>query len=371
MKTIPRKFFPESVCKQHGIMDIFPCPWPGCSNGIEEESFQVEPFIKGEPGNIYHRHCWESPIEGKYYNWELEGHPHWFSTAKTFWNEARRLKLVPERDIRVIYHYTSVEALVGIIEAQAIWLTDYSYLNDKRELTHGVEIVTEVAEQMARSEQTPNAQALLNGWLKAASNGSPRVCIASFSGDADSLSQWRAYGPVAIGFKPQSIAIHANQARLVAVEYNVQIQKKLVQVYLSHMVQANEADLANNALERIPDVYQRFEQLIELVAFFKDSSFSVEQEFRLAYVEHPELFERKYFDPPPKRFRVKGSRLLPHIVSSELFPMPTDEKRELGICEIVLGPEADDLLASGVKEFLDANGMQNVTIRRSKVPYRT
>ena len=371
MRTLSNNFFPESVCKQHGIIDVFPCPWPGCPNGIAENCFQVESFSDGEHSNIYRRHCWKSPIEGKYYNWELEGHPHWFSAAKTFWNEARRLNLVSRMDSRVIYHYTNVEALVGIIESQAIWLSDYSYLNDKRELTHGVEIVTNVAEQMASTEQSPNTQTLLNHWIEVASNGNPRVCIASFSGNSDSLSQWRAYGSLAIGFKPQSIAIHANQARLNAVEYNVEIQKKLVQVYLSHLVQAYEADLVNNSLERIPDVYHRFEQLIELVAFFKDASFASEQEFRLAYVEHPELFERDYLNPPPKRFRVKGGRILPYIVSSELFPMPNEEKRDLGICEIVLGPESDDLLASGVREFLDANSLQDVPILRSKVPYRT
>lgn len=374
MQTLPFKVLPDTVCLQHGIKDVLPCPWPDCPNGIADESFQTQLFYKGERDRIHHRHCWESPVEGKYYSWKNEGLPHWFSAAKTLWNEARRLRLVQERNVQTIYHYTSVEALLGIVEAQSLWLSDYSYLNDKRELIHGVEIVAEVVNRLLPSSQSPDVQGLLNAWLEATSNGRPRVCIASFSGDSDSLSQWRAYGPIAIGFTPHLIGIHANQARLEAVEYDPRIQKQLVEVYISHLVQAYQADLANNELDRIPDVYHRFEQVLELVAFFKDCSFRDEQEFRLAYVEHPELFNgplTTLFVPPPKRFRVKGNRLLPHIASSDLFPLHNGEKRELGICEIVLGPEADDLLTHGIREFLDAKGMEKIPVTHSKIPYRT
>jgi len=371
MQTIPFKVFPDTICAQHGIKDVLPCPWPDCPNGIADESFQIESFLKEESAQIYHRYRWESPIGGTYYTWKNEDLPHWFSAAKTLWNEARRLGLVREKSVQTIYHYTSVDALVGIVETQSVWLSDYSYLNDKREMVHGLEIVSEVVKGVLGSTQSQEVRGLLNAWLDAISNGRPRVCIASFSGDSDSLSQWRAYGPIAIGFTPQLIAIHSNQARLQAVEYDPKIQRQLVEVFINHLVQAYQVDLANNELERIPDVYHRLEQVLELIAFLKDSSFRVEQEFRLVYVEHPQLFERGYLEPPPKRFRVKGNRLLPYVVSSELFPLPDGQRKELGICEIVLGPEADDLLTRGIREFLDANGMEKVPITRSNVPYRT
>ena len=59
-----------------------------------------------------------------------------------------------------------------------------------------------------------------------------------------------------------------------------------------------------------------------------------------------------------------------HVKSSEMFPMP-EHKRPLGICEVVLGPESDDLMELGVREFLDENGLQGVPIKRSAIPYRT
>ncbi|MDI6742919.1 MAG: DUF2971 domain-containing protein, partial [Smithella sp.] len=343
MKTIPFKVFPGTICAQHGIIGVLPCPWPDCANGIADESFQEETFLKNENAyNIYHRHQWKSPIEGTYYTWKDETLPNWHYAAQTLWNEARRLGLVQKNNVKTIYHYTSLDALVGIVEAQSVWLSDYSYLNDKRELVYGVEIVSEVVKELLQSGQSKDVQSLLNAWLEATSNGRPQVCIAAFSSDSDSLSQWRAYGPIAIGFTPQLIAIHTNQARLGSVEYDPKIQRQLVEVLINHLVQAYQVDLANKELERNnDDVYHKFEQVLELVAFFKHSSFRDEREFRLAYVEHPQLFNKGYIKPPPKRFRIKGNRLLPYIVSSELFPDSNGQRRELGICEIILGPEVD------------------------------
>jgi len=359
------------VCKQHGIFGVLPCPWPDCSNGISDESFQIESFFQEKSPEIYHRHRWESPVGGIYYTWKGEKLPHWFSAAQTLWNEARRLRLVGDETVKTIYHYTTVNALVQIVDSRSLWLSDYSYLNDKRELVHGVEIVSKVVDELLQSSQSPDVKDLLTTWSKAASNGRHRVCVVSFSGDSDSLSQWKAYGPIAIGFTPHLIGIHANLARLQKVEYDPGVQRQLVEVFINHLLQAYQVDLSNNELERIPDVYHRFEQLLELVSFFKDRSFKDEQEYRLAYVEHPQLIDRGYFEPPPKRFRTRRNKILPYIVSSEIYPRRDGKLNELGICEIVLGPEADDLLERGIREFLGANGMEKIPIKRSNVPYRT
>jgi hypothetical protein len=371
MKAINFKPAFDLVCAEHGIQDSFPCPWPGCKNGIADDCFQLLIGIAKEKNDIYRRIQWQSPLEGAYYSWEKEDWPHWFSVRRTFWNEVRRLGLMPDEKLDVFYHYTSMEAFVGIIEADAIWLSDYSYLNDKTELIHGVNIVSSVISEFLSSGLTNIQKGLLDAWSEKALAPLPRVCVASFSGDGDSLSQWRAYGNVAIGFTPYKIGIHANQSQLGIVRYDPKIQKQLAQVYVSHCLQAYALDVENKALERIPDVYHRFGQVLELVSFFKDPSFRDEREYRLAYVEHPELFQDSIFgERPPKHFRVKGGRIYSHIVSSEMFPH-TDRKSPLGICKVVLGPGADDLMELGIREFLDEKGLQDVTITRSQIPYRT
>lgn len=371
MKSLHFKAFPDPVCAAHGVNDTFPCPWPGCENGLSEDRFELKLWVESKKNHVYRRCRWQSPLEGEYFSWEQEDWPHWFSVRKTFWNEVRRLKLIPENNLDVFYHYTSMEALVGIVESDSIWLSDYSYLNDKTELVHGVKVVSEVIEQRLKVGAPEEQEGLLKAWLSAASGHLPRVCVASFSGNGDSLSQWRAYGNVAIGFVPYKIGIHTNQSQLGAVQYDPETQRKLAQVYVAHASQAYSDDIKNKALERIPDVYHRFGQVLELVSFFKDPSFRDESEYRLVYVEHPELFEDGLFgESPPKQFRVKGGRIYSHVKSSEMFPR-ADHKWPLGISEIVLGPESDDLMELGVREFLDENGLEAVPIRRSKIPYRT
>ena len=369
--------FSKYVCEEHGIVDGFPCPWPDCINGIEEENLEVNFYPGGNRNKIYFRHQWRSPIRGTYFTWEHEDLPHWFSCGKTLWNEARRLELVKDQNISTVYHYTSVDAFVKIVESHSIWFSDYSYLNDESELIHGVGIVSEVIENLLRTGPSNDAQNLLEAWLDSISKDLPRICIASFSGDSDSLTHWRNYGSIALGFNPQLISIHAYLARMGAVEYDLNTQRQLVEVFLHHLLQAYLRDIENNALDRISDVYHRTEQLLELVAFFKDMPFQNEQEFRLAYLEHPQFIDRG-LESPPIRFRQKGNRLIPYISSSDLCSLTIDERREtnretgeLGICEIVLGPEEDDLVARGIREFLDSNGMDEIPINRSNIPYRS
>ena len=324
------------------------------------------PFSGRSRNRIYFRHQWQSIGLGKMK-----------PAGKTLWNEARRLGLANDQDISTIYHYTSVDAFVKIIESQSIWFSDYYYLTDKSELTHGVEIISEVIRNLLRGSPSNGAQSLCEAWLDALSKELPRICIASFSGDSDSLTHWRTYGSIALGFNPAMISIHAYLAKMGAVEYDPNTQRQLVQVFLHHLLQAYLADLENHALDRLPDVYHRTEQLLELAAFFKGWSFQNEQEFRLAYVEHPQFLDRG-FEPPPIRFRQKGNRLIPYIPSSDLCSLTNGERREtnkerreLGICRIVLGPEGDDLLARGIREFLDANGMDEIPLKRSDIPLRS
>lgn len=368
MRTLHVSFFPDKVCDEHGIWDVFACPWPGCPNGYEEDTFQTQDAYITKP-SIYSRKEWRSPVGGNYYTWASDDLPHWFSVPKTFWNEARRLRLSVIDPPSTIYHYTNVEGFVGIVRSRSLWLSDYSYLNDKRELIHGIETIGESIREMLQKGPNDRVAKLLQAWDGEISKPAHRVYIASFAADGDDLSQWRAYGPIAVGIEPQDLSIHANQTNLQPVEYNRDTQRKLADIYLNHMTQAYEVDLSAGMLEKIPDVYHRIDRLVELAAFFKDPAFQTEREYRLAYIEYPEMLRALRLTPPLKRFRLSKSKLFPYVVSDELFPRK-DLCRPLDIHEVVLGPESDELLERGVREFLASSEMRHVKVRRSTVPYR-
>ena len=323
-----------------------------------------------KPRTRYTRREWRSPFGGNYYTWEENDFPNWFGAHKTLWNEARRLKLFETEEApKLLYHYTSLEGFTGIIQSRSIWLSDYSYLNDKHELIYGANIIREITSEMIESTSNPIISELLQAWKNNIGQFGNRVCIASFSADGDSLSQWRSYGNIALGFDPHDLAMHGFESNLRAIEYDKLKQGKLISIYLHHLCQAYEVDYMANKLERISDLYHKLERLIELIVFFKDSAFYTEREFRLAYIENPEMLQilEKAL---PKKFRITNSKIIPYISSEQLF-LGFNEQHPLVIREVVLGPETSDLLERGLKEFLDFHAMNDVAIRRSAIPYRT
>jgi hypothetical protein len=370
MRTFRNTNLPDHKCEEHGVYDVWPCPWPKCSQGIPEEEFQVASFMEGEPPDTYRRRRWQTISGDAYYSWDGTSLPNWFSVPKVVWNEARRQSLVDTSLPELIYHYTSVEGFFGIVQNRNIWLSDYSYLNDTRELSHGIDLVTKVTAELLSNESRTQAKSLLEHWIKALGEPIHRVCVASFSAARDSLSQWRAYGPIAVGFEPRDISLHSYRGILRPVEYEREHQRALVELNLHHMREAYLVDLHEGRLDRIEDAYHKIDRLLELVAYFKDPAFAAEQEYRLAFIEHPDLMPSFGHKKSKKRFRVSRGRIVPYVLSNELEPIMPDG-RKLELREVILGPESDAILERGVREFLEEFNMTDVEVKRSRVPYRT
>lgn len=370
MRTLQNTIFPDLKCQEHGIHDVWPCPWPDCKNGIPEDSFSVASLMEGEEPEVYSRRQWKTLSGDPYFSWDSAKLPNWFSLPKVVWNEAQRQGLVDTRVPDLIYHYTSIEGFFGIVQSGQLWLSDYSYLNDTRELLHGGDLVTEVATELLAKESRPQAIELLRHWINEIQSPVHRVCVASFSGSGDSLSQWRAYGQIAIGFEPRDISLHAYRANLRPVEYQRNRQRALVDLHLHHMREAYLVDSDDGRLDRIEDVYHKTDRLVELMAFFKDPAFADEQEYRLAFIEHPDLMPSFGHKCSTKRFRVSRGRIIPYVLSNELEPV-SPSGGNLKIREIVLGPGADATLERGIREFLTESNMREVEVKHSRVPYRT
>ncbi|TXT36351.1 MAG: hypothetical protein FD135_4348, partial [Comamonadaceae bacterium] len=352
----------DKKCPEHGTLGILPCAWPGCRNGLDDHEFEEKSLIEGSKPRIWKRREWKSPLGGQYYSWEGNELPNWFHAPQTFWNEARRLQLVPASYPDTIYHYTSIEGFLGIVRTRSVWMTDFSYLNDRREVRYGLDLLLEVVNAMHSTATRGDVQCLLSAWRDKLAASSNRVCITSFSGEDDSLSQWRAYGPIAIGFPVHPLALHVDQGRLQPVEYELATQKKLVQIYVQHLVSAFEADMDENRLDRISDVYHKSDRLLELAVFFKDPAFRSENEYRLVYIDYPDVLNSFGVESPPRSFRVARGRIVPYVPSTEVLK---SEHRSfpLEISEVVLGPESDELLEQGVREFLHENGLPDVEVR--------
>jgi hypothetical protein len=354
-------------CEPHGSVGVLPCAWPSCTNGVVENQFEEEVMFEGQTPSRYVRREWRSPLGSAYYSWDSSDLPNYFFVSQTFWNEARRHKLVKNDSPKFVYHYTSLEGFVGIVNARSIWMTDYSYLNDHRELMHGADIVQEVITKISQVTVEQKILQLVTSWADMLAEVRSRICITSFSADGDSLSQWRAYGPIAIAFPVRPLALHVNQARLQPVIYDPECQRKLVEIFVHHVCCAYRLDMAEARLTGIENIYENFENILELICFFKDPAFGTENEYRLAYIDRPELVSR--FGKTEKSFRVAKGRLVPYVSSRDVLASK-HRNFKLEFAHVVLGPECDPLLEKGMREFLDSQELQHVEVRRSIVPLR-
>ncbi len=369
MRRIPLNLNFNNSCSEHGTRGSLPCAWPDCPNGIHDDEFEEGSHYSGATPEIFKRRKWNSPFGGEYYSWNSSQLPNWFDAPQTFWNEARRLRLIPSSYPDTVYHYTSLEGFLGIVKSRSVWMTDFAYLNDRREVRHGVDLMLEAVGDLASTATQHDVRALLSAWQEKLPAPTNRICITSFSGDGDSLSQWRAYGPIAIGFPVGPLSRHVNQSRLKPIEYDPLNQKRLAQIYVHHLVSAFEADRERNDWPKIFDEYHRPDRLLELAIFLKDPAFRSENEYRMAYVDNPDILCHLGLESPPRLFRVAGGRIVPYVPSSEVLKSKT-RQFPLEISEIVLGPESDELLEQGVREFLSENGLSSVHVRRSLVPLR-
>src|SRR5271166_2048754 len=264
----------------------------------------------------------------------------------------------------VLYHYTSMEGLLGILESGTIWATDIRYLNDKSEMTHLWDLVKIHIQQKLEDEKTPDRdflKELLTG------GGSLNVFVSCFSEDGDSLSQWRAYCPGGSGF---SVGFHS--AALGGIEFGKGF-KQLVRVrYLADEAGASVDEVLQYAkamanvtvsVNLVPGqpltIGQAARGALSAVApRFKHGAFAEEHEWRLILqvINQPGV---------GRKFRAGKSTLIPYV------DVQLQAKDSFFIKEVIVGPTPETSLSvTSVNVLFQSINQPGVVVRESKVPYR-
>lgn len=365
-------------CPTHLHYSHLPCAWPGCSNGIAEDSliavYEHFPPSDSDRETRFDRIAWP-PYRGQvYYSWETSGWPSpWINASNiASYEHSRRYPRSKIHD--VVYQYTSAAALQSMIESNELWLTDYAYLNDSSELLHGRAKLEQVLESLSASAEYSHSKEVFGPWLEGLRNGpSPRICVASFSMDCDSLSQWRAYGGLALGFDWRRSFGYMPETLLDVVTYNDDEQVDRIGLFAHHHHFAflNETPVVR---ERLADHFRSLNQLYRVIAFFKHHSFIDEREVRLVYVEGPEIHESLGQKRAVKRYRTIGNQLIPYVTTGDLA-LTSDyfkhERSHLPLKEVVVGPHPRaERMRQGIRDFLVENGYPEVEVRLSNVPYQ-
>lgn len=291
--------------------------------------------------------------------------------------------------MKTLYHYTSLSGMLGILRSQCIWATHASYLNDASEFFHGLGFAKQVASGIFMEDDYLAAfgWAVRHGLEAVSAND---LYVASFSEQADLLSQWRGYCPVGAGLclgfdldhlrdfcqtrgyrLEQCIYEHSQQTQhvkalvsqcferfpkppLTRSDYETFDAKGQVEAEYNYSIRTSEGPDKPQADAAVSWLCA---QISELAPLFKNEGFYEESEWRIIARGPRE----------PVHFRPSSSYLAPYVELKVLSDTAVSALRE-----VIVGPNPNQRRCeSSIKILLDSCGLGGVEVRMSSLPFNS
>lgn len=249
----------------------------------------------------------------------------------------------------LIYHYTTVTGLIGIISHKELWASDCRFLNDGTELSYAKEIFFNEVQKL-------NLPPIDNGGgypLPGSTLDYLHMYITCFCEDGDLLSQWRGYGTdqgYSLGF--DTLLLNESDVHEIRpMQYGIDDPKK----YFADDLEAAIQPTSHPGMQE----FYRSGLILPRLATAKHPSFGEEKEWRLmkqisSFGKDDELYEIN-FRPSP--LGPIGYIKIPFRIAC--------------LREIIIGPgEYPTTREAAVREMLTKNGFSDTLVRVSNIPLR-
>lgn len=301
----------------------------------------------------------------------------------------------------VLYHYTTGDGLIGILQNKKIWATNVGYMNDSEEFIQGAKALRREAESRfsLRYDNPENPdpisredrilEALVNRLDSIIEGKSFRAFVACFSGCEDDLAQWRGYSGAqskfSIGFDGERLGEMANSLThsrdgnnrrflrcfLAPAIYKRHQQKHLVRRMVDFILDQfpRDEDAADFEYDvdydaSWIDAYMKTGALA--LALLKNDRFDQEREWRLVVIPS---------NNDHVKFRNRASMLTPYLEISlegiETQSNPSLNNAEVPMRNLWVGPSTHMTEnAVAAKMLLDRPEYRHIAIKKSSVPYR-
>jgi hypothetical protein len=271
-----------------------------------------------------------------------------------------------------LYHYTSFNGLVGIVESGALWASDIRYMNDSAELKHTADLIrTEVTRRIGAGHARPNLLNQFLDWVTHRITNGHMLFATSFRANGNLLSQWRGYSRlgkgVSLGFDPTYIMQCSEQQafQIGRCVYSCEQQAQLI----SQVVDAVERLAADHAPDAAPAqaggngdgyhvIFEQIESdLLRIAALLKHPSFREEEEWRIVSPVITDYVEAEVL------FREGTSMLVPYIMFA-LHP--------IALQHLFLGPTPNKTISmNSLTMYLAKNGIKPERgISYCQIPFR-
>ena len=270
----------------------------------------------------------------------------WLSTKIHCFNPAKEKK--SRVNNRVVFHYTSPEALMSILQSTHLRFTDCQFLNDKSEYTHIHIPLKQAFEEIKDSLHDDYMSGLIQEYLdhgyqyseliqekpdvgfKGLRMYEMRYYVFCTSLDNDLLNMWNYYVK---GGNYQGYNIGISVKDIINSFSNITDEK--VNIYFGPIIYTDREKIEllkriildidqklSRALEKITDIQERgittdihYGELLSYIQnyrlFFKDGSFSGEKEYRFV-IKMPAAQQKHSSNTPQVNYSIRQGVITPH-----------------------------------------------------------
>lgn len=275
-------------------------------------------------------------------------------------------KLSKRRPEGLLYHYTTMAGVLGIVSTKTIWATHIKYLNDSMEFELAKSIGVEVAESLQKASTSDPDRKIWHDVIRGINKAGINICVASFSEQGDLLSQWRGYaspGGCSLGFDHAFLASAAavDSWRFLPCVYDPDEQRDVMREILLEVFETNMRLISNGSYDDFNggDAAARMNQL---AGIFKDRSFKEEKEWRL--LSRPLSCAQEAF-----KLRPGASMLIPYF-EKDL----KDAQGVMQLKQVIAAPTPHpELSCSSLETLLIKHGYREEArsrVQSSAIPFR-
>ena len=264
----------------------------------------------------------------------------------------------------ILYHYTSIHGVLGILKSRSIWATMLHFMNDSREWLYALDLVRQDLRDRREERRDAYWLLFLSELSEALTNiEGMYIYVSSFSASANQLSQWRAYCPPEGGYELSfdvgvlEAHLDRHQFKLQPCIYEPGDHRKVVNDIVSPII-AQVGILADEATvgqEKIRILQMLKDELRVTAPVLKHPDFREEKEWRAHSLVLAHDVRMNY--------HIKGAILVPHCV----LGLET-ETSKFPLIRITVGPSAYQVMAEKGLEWLSFK--YNIQIDTSSTPLR-
>lgn len=274
-----------------------------------------------------------------------------------------------------IYHYTSQEAVLSIIDNNCFYASNALYLNDISELKYGKDVIKSVINKLLndkdyeyhREKWEAQGVYFLQKILSEVENQTlSNIYVLCFSRSKDLLSQWRGYGDNGIQIELSSSELfYCFDSNYIAkdVVYSREKQEQIILEELETLLNFavfgyDWIDFPSEELDGFPSAVSRI--LHNSIIWFKDIAWKEEKEFRVVY--NP-LYSEVRGGKLKIKYRTNGKIIVPYV---ELCA----NKDGLPITQLMISPGLNqDRIFQGLNFFVAEKSLSMIEVVKSKIPF--